>query len=157
MDLIQSELCNFDVICITESWLDGRTADDDIKIENCLEGTGQMIIMVEFVFFISKRRHDLELSNIECLWVETSIKNKIHPIGTFYRPPNLTNAILSTIEDSIGLAFETNISNILITGDFNLDFLKDNSSRKVRDLCQRFNLEQIINEPTDFTENFFPH
>ena len=52
IDLIQSELCNFDVICITESWLDGRTADDDIKIEtlNCLEGTGQVIIMVEFVF-----------------------------------------------------------------------------------------------------------
>ena len=34
MDLIQSELCNFDVICKTESWLDGRTSDDDIKIEN---------------------------------------------------------------------------------------------------------------------------
>ena len=34
MDLIQSELCNFDVICITESWLDDRTSDDDIKIEN---------------------------------------------------------------------------------------------------------------------------
>ena len=34
MDVIQSELCNFDVICITESWLDDRTSDDDIKIEN---------------------------------------------------------------------------------------------------------------------------
>ena len=34
IDLIQSELSNFDVICITESWLDGRTADDDIKMEN---------------------------------------------------------------------------------------------------------------------------
>ena len=34
MDLIQSELCNFDVICITESWLDGKTADNDIKTEN---------------------------------------------------------------------------------------------------------------------------
>ena len=34
MDLIQSELCNFDVICIIESWLDVRTSDDDIKIEN---------------------------------------------------------------------------------------------------------------------------
>ena len=34
MDLIQSELCNFDVICITESWLDGRTSDNDIKIED---------------------------------------------------------------------------------------------------------------------------
>ena len=116
-----------------------------------------MIIMVEFVLifvltllFFSKRRHDLELPNIECLWVEISIKNKIQLIGTFYRPPNSTNAILSTIEDSIGLAFETNI---LITGDFNLDILKDNSSQKVRDLCQQFNFEQIINEPTHFTEN----
>ena len=34
MNLIQSELCNFDVIYITESWLDDRTSDDDIKIEN---------------------------------------------------------------------------------------------------------------------------
>ena len=34
MDLIQSELCNFDIFCITERWLDGRTSDDDIKIEN---------------------------------------------------------------------------------------------------------------------------
>ena len=82
-----------------------------------------------------------------------SIKNKIQLIGTFYRPPNSTNAILTSKEDSIGLAYETNISNILITGDFNLDILKENSSRKVRDLCQQFNLEQIINEPTHFTEN----
>ena len=53
----------------------------------------------------------------------------------------------------MGLAFETNISNIPITGDFNLGFLKDNSSQKVRDLCQQFNFEQIINEPTLYTEN----
>ena len=110
--------------------------------------------MFVITFFSSKRRHDLELPNIECLWVEISIKNKIQLIGTFYRPHNSTNAILTSIEDSIGLAFETNISNILIAGDFNLDILRDNSSRKVRDLCQQFNFEQIINEPTHFTENF---
>ena len=68
--------------------------------------------MVEFVFmfvitFFSKRRDNLELPNIECLWVEISIKNKIQLIGPFYRPPNSTNVILSSIEDSIGLAFET--------------------------------------------------
>ena len=158
--MIQSELCNFDVICITESWLDGRTADDDVKIENFKlfrrdrpgDHHGGICVYIRNNVF-SKRRHDLELPNIECLWVEISIKNKIQLIGTFYRPPNSTNAILSTIEDSIGLAFDTNISNILITGDFNLDILKDNSSRKVRDICQQFNFEQIINEPTHFTEN----
>ena len=40
-----------------------------------------------------------------------------------------------------------------MTGDFNLDILKDNSNRKIRDLCQQFNFEQLINEPTHFTEN----
>ena len=87
--------------------------------------------------------------------VEISIITKIKLIGTFYRPPNSTNAILSALEDSIGHAFETKIPNILITGDFNLNILKDNSSRNVRDLCQQFNFEQIINEPTHFTENSF--
>ena len=140
MDFIQLELCNFDVICITESWLDCRTSDADIKIENFKvfrrdrpgDHHGGICVYVRnnVFFFFSKRRHDLELPNIECLWVEISIKNKIQLIGTFYRSPNSTNAILSSIEDSIGLAFETNISNILITGDFNLDIMKVNSSRK---------------------------
>lgn len=56
------------------------------------------------------------------------------------------------MEDSIGLAFDTNISNILITGDFNLDVNKQVSYRKIRDLCQYFNLEQLITESTNFTE-----
>ena len=59
----------------------------------------------------------------------------------------------SSIEDSIDLAFDTNISNITITGDFNLDISKQASYRKINDLCQHFNLEQIITEPTNYTEN----
>ena len=31
--------------------------------------------------------------------------------------------------------------------------MKENSYRKIYDLCQQFNLEQLINEPTHFTEN----
>ena len=103
MDLIQSELCNFDFICITESWLDGRTADDDIKNENFKpfrrDGSGDhhggICVDIRITIF-SKRRYDLKLPNIECLWAEISIKNKIKLIGTFYRPPKSTNAILST-------------------------------------------------------------
>ena len=34
LDLIESELRMFDVICITETWLDGRISDEDIKFEN---------------------------------------------------------------------------------------------------------------------------
>ena len=160
LDLIESELRSFDVICITESWLDGRTSDEDINIENFKllqrdrpgDHHGGICVYVRSNIF-SRRRNDLELPNLECIWVEVSIQNKKQLIGTFYRPPSSANAILSSTEDSIGLAFDSNIQNILMTGDFNLDILKDNSNRKIRDLCQQFNFEQLINEPAHFTEN----
>ena len=33
LDLIESELHSFNIICITETWLDGRISDEDIKFE----------------------------------------------------------------------------------------------------------------------------
>ncbi|MCG8113299.1 MAG: endonuclease/exonuclease/phosphatase family protein, partial [Candidatus Thiodiazotropha taylori] len=159
LNLIEAELRNFDVICLTETWLDQRTTDDDLYLEEFKlfrrdrpgDNHGGICVYVRKNMY-SKRRADLELHNIECVWVEVAVHNKKQLIGTFYRPPNSINAVLSTIEDSIGLAFDTNIDNILITGDFNLDILKQSSNRKITDLCQYFNLEQLITEPTHFTE-----
>ena len=160
VDLIESECLNFDVICITETWLDDSIVDEDIKIENFNlfrrdrpggHHGGVCMFVRNNVF--CRRRRDLELPNIECIWVEVSIKHKQYLIGTFYRPPRSPNAILPSIEDSIGLAFDANNQNILITGDFNLDVLKDTSNRKINDLCQQYNLEQLIKkEKTHFTE-----
>ena len=63
-------------------------------------------------------------------WIEINTHNRKQLIGTFYRPPNSDNTVLATIEDSIGLAFDTNMQNILITGDFNLDTQKQVSNKK---------------------------
>ena len=98
-------------------------------------------------------RYAARLPNIECVWIEASVHNKKLLIGTFYRPPNSAQEVLSSIEDSISLAFDTNIQHILITGDFNLDILKQSSNKKVLDLCQHFSLDQLINEPTHHTES----
>ena len=57
----------------------------------------------------SRRRQNIELPNIECLWIEVSTHNKKILLGTFYRPPNATPDVLSSIEDSISLAYDTNI------------------------------------------------
>ena len=65
----------------------------------------------------------------------------------------LNNLIYSSIEDSVGLAFDTNIPNITITGDFNFDVSKQASCRKINELCQQFNLQQLITVPTHHTEN----
>ena len=100
----------------------------------------------------SRRIQYLEPPNIECVWIEISTHNKKYLISTFYRPPNSTNEVISCTEDSIALAFDTNIPNILITGDFSLDISKPSASRKVLELCQHFSLDQRINDPTHDTE-----
>ncbi|MEW8547189.1 MAG: endonuclease/exonuclease/phosphatase family protein, partial [Candidatus Thiodiazotropha sp.] len=159
LDLIETEFRNFDVICLTETWLDIRTSDDlldfkDFKLyrrDRIGDSHGGICVYVRNNIY-SCRRNDLELPDIECVWIEVKTHNIKQLIGTFYRPPNSSNNVISTIEDSIGLAFDTNIKNILITGDFNLDILKQVSNKKVIDLCQHYNLEQLINEPTNFTE-----
>ena len=160
LDLIESELRSFDVIYISESWTDARTSDNDIKVRDFTlfrrdragDHYGGICVYVRDHVY-SKRRNDLELPNIESIWIEVSIRNKKQLIDTFYRPPNSKNAILSSIEDSISLAFDSNIQNILTIGDFNLDTRKENTNRKIRELCQQYNLKQLINEPTNFTEN----
>ena len=146
INLIESELCRFDVICISETWLDDRTSDGDIRIDNFKlfrrdrpgDHHGGICVYIRSNLF-SKRRDDLELPNIECICVEVSLTNNKHLIGTFYRPPNSPKAVLSSIEDSISLALDTNIQNILLIGDFNFDTLKEISYRKIHELCRQFN------------------
>ena len=90
-----------------------------------------------------RRRNDIEIQNLECVWIEITTHNKKVPTGTFYRPPNSSNDTL---------ADDTNIQDILILGDFNLDILKQLPSRKINNVCQYFGLDQLISEPTHFTE-----
>ena len=51
-------------------------------------------------------------------------------LGTFNRPPNFSQDVLTSIEGSISLAYDSNIQNIHITGDFNLDVLKSSFNKK---------------------------
>ena len=73
--------------------------------------------------------------------------------GVFYRPPNSDSIYYGTIKDSIHLAVDTGINDIIITGDFNLNVLNNPSFQKVQTLCNQFALHQSINEPTHFTEH----
>ena len=74
-DSLFSELSNFSVISVSETWLDQRTSDNDIALEGFKtyrryrEGDNHGGVCVTESLF-SKRRQDLELPNLECVWVE---------------------------------------------------------------------------------------
>ena len=158
--IIESELKHFDIITVTETWLNERISDNEVQFNDYSiyrrdrvgDSHGGICTFIRNNVHY-KRRTDIELPNIECLSVEFYIHNRKILLGTFYRPPNSLPAVLDSIENSIGLAFDSNAHEIIITGDFNLGMLKTTTYRKVLDICQHFNLTQFISEPTHFTEN----
>ncbi|XP_053378589.1 uncharacterized protein LOC128548180 [Mercenaria mercenaria] len=100
-----------------------------------------------------RRRLDLELNRLECIWVEITLYSNRHILfGVFYRPPNTDSIYNNLVEDSIGLAIDTNISDVIITGDFNYNVFSPITNRKITSVTQQFILEQLIDQPTHFTE-----
>ena len=73
--------------------------------------------------------------------------------GLFYRPPNSDLNYYSTMEESIHLAVDTCINDIIITGDFNISMYNSQSARKINDFYNQFSLTQVVNGPTQFTEH----
>ena len=109
-----------------------------------------MIYVKEGIYY--KRRDDLEIRGIECIWIEVANHNKHILFALFYRPPNSNMSYPNDIKDSIALAVDTGISEIIITGDLNLNFLSSPTRRKIEALCTQYMLFQSITQPTHFTE-----
>ena len=139
LDAVECELNKFDVIAVTETWLNPTISDNDISIRGYKapyrynrpnDNHGGVAVYVNDNIY-TKRRHDLEIRNIECVWIEARAQRKPVLIGTFYRPPNADASVLLDIETSIDLAIDTGINDIIITGDLNVDYLKENTRKKL--------------------------
>ncbi|MEW8186271.1 MAG: reverse transcriptase family protein, partial [Candidatus Thiodiazotropha endolucinida] len=161
LDLIKAEADAYDVLVFSESWLKPDIQDDTISIVifcrlsertgvNKRVGGGVVIYVRDT--FLCKRRCDLELRGLEAVWVEIQVKSKLILVGGFYRPPNSNNNYNNLIEESIDKAFNTNIVDIFILGDFNYNLLHNNDN-KMTEIIQEFNLKQLITEATHFTEH----
>jgi len=161
IDVLYTGLRDFDIISLTETWLNSSISSTDILFEGFhqpirkdrLDSYGGVAIYVnENIAF--KRRHDLELNNVESLWIEVfPSKHKSVLFGLFYRPPSADRSYMHSIENSIGLARDTQINDIIITGDFNINTIAELSARTINELCLQYDLTQLINEPTHYTEH----
>ena len=95
LDIIQAEFSGFD-ITLNETWLDKNTSSQDILIPGFQEPFrrdreenrygGVMIYVKNHI--PCKRKKDLEVQQIKCIWLECCIYKQTFLTGTFYRPPN---------------------------------------------------------------------
>ena len=161
LEILHAELFEFDILAFTETWLGPTIDTDDLILHSYYRPErkdrdsdthgGVMLYVKEGLHY--KRRDDLELLNIENIWIELANSHKRILLGLFYRPPNSDAAYLAHIEDSISLAIDTGIPELIITGDFNLNLLNQQTFRKIHSICTHFSLYQCIDEPTHYTEH----
>ena len=160
LNILTAEISDFDILAFSETWLHAAIQTTDLLMPNvkpperkdrARDHHGGVMIYVKDSMHYT-RRNDLEPLNIECIWIEIQLKQTRILFGLFYRP-NSDALYLSAIEDSISLALDTQISNIIVTGDFNLNVLNPHTSNKIPDICPQFSLYQTITEPTHFTEH----
>ena len=158
MDIIRSEAEAYDVLVFSESWQNQNTNSSDIQIEHFMppfrsDRQGRLgggVAVYARNSLSCKRRSDLELPGVESVWVQIQVKSKKVLIGGFYRPPDSGQDYFELIKESVDRACNTNIADVVITGDFNID-MSQNNNNKIKELMLENILKQLISEPTHFT------
>ena len=129
VDILGTELFEFDILAFGETWLNPSVLSQDFHIQTFREPErkdrvgdshgGVVIYVKENVHY--RRRLDLEPRGVECIWIELLLKQKHILFGLFYRPLNSDMTYYTSLEDSIPLAVDTGTDDIIITGDFNFN------------------------------------
>lgn len=160
----------FEIIAVSETWLKNSTSDTDVNLpgynlyrnDRNTAGGGVAIYISDSL--PSKHRPDLQHPNIESVWTEVQIINKVILIGNYYRPPNQNQEavthFLDKFQSSLDQIKGEKPESVLISGDFNdrctqwdSDHQNSELSNKLVDTLNATNLHQIITEPTRITLN----
>nr|CAI5843458.1 unnamed protein product [Callosobruchus analis] len=149
----------FDVLGITETWLDNRTKDGNIQLVGYTflrldRGNGRRGGGIG-VFFRSTLCVNVmeEYSNvtdwIEQMWLQIRIGNIEYGCGFVYRPPgHHVNTALEGLERCL-LWMLPKSKEIILMGNLNIDLMKHTSrSQLLEDVLVSFNLCQLVKKPS---------
>ena len=95
----------------------------------------------------SRQRSDLEFKDIECISVEMCLgKTKWLLMGT-YKPPSLKTDIFSNDFQATMDQIYRNYQNVILMGDLNLDLLDSSKGKPLQDICDIFDLKNLVKDP----------
>ncbi|MCG8048030.1 MAG: reverse transcriptase domain-containing protein, partial [Candidatus Thiodiazotropha endolucinida] len=150
-----------DILGLCETFLEPNVPDNQVVIEGYdfvrkdravvqnKSGGGVILYLKKSLRY--KRRPDLEVSNIETIWVEVELPNtKPFLLCTAYRPPSAHCDWIDLFEEELSIA-QTSSLEYTLMGDFNIDFTAC-SNNKWLNMIQLFDLTQLIIQPTRITQ-----
>ena len=153
---VEAELSSFDIITVSETWLYEGFPIERIRIPGYYDpvrkdredGVGGGVAIYVKEHLICKPRPDLDIPNLEAIWIETKNYQETILVGSFYRTPGANVAYWDLIDRSIKLAMNTP-HKVYILGDFNEDVTSTIPTHLQRILTLN-SLVQVINETTRY-------
>ena len=111
--LIESE--NFDIVTVSETWLNGNIENDKVQMTGFAgpfrkdrdDGWGGVAIYVKNNIHC-KVRPDLNIDGLEAIWCEIQHSKFKYLVASMYRPPNSNRDYWEKFEHSIEQAKSTN-------------------------------------------------
>ena len=112
-------------------------------------GGGIVMYVKEHLIYI--RRFDLEVTQVECLWIEIALKKRKLLLCSVYRPPSANSEYFESMLD----IFENSCSEdkmVVIIGDININYTREDRSNVLLNLIENLNgLTQLIHDYTRVT------
>ena len=151
------EISSPDFVCIVETWLDSDVSNNDVFIPDyvCVRldrnrHGGGIVLYIKHYF-----QYKLLVQGpvgLELLIV--SIFNGPN-IGIFYRPPSSPVCVLDSLFDVLCAQDITIISNLILLGDFNINYLSPTMFlyHHLQCILDCFSLKQVVSEATHYSPN----
>ncbi|CAG2255500.1 unnamed protein product [Mytilus edulis] len=98
------------------------------------------------------RKIQLEFSDVESIGIEAAIGNKKWFFCGIYKPPSMSDDHFSTDCTKTIDKIISKYDNYIFIGDFNYNMLNCDKSAMIREICDIFNLKNIIKKATCFTK-----
>jgi hypothetical protein len=161
---------NLDIFSVTETWLNSSIPSDSLNIQgfspiirldrqgNRRAGGIALYLSSDIAF---KRRTDLEIFELELLFVEFKIRNINFVCGVCYRPPNysvhLNSEFINHLQNCLDKIRLSQNTFVVLLGDFNAHFDEGSASTSsdfgayLYRWMECNSLFQVIKEPTCVT------
>jgi hypothetical protein len=151
MEIFQDQLADIFVVSetkIDESFPDSQFAVKDYNLfrrDRTSRGGGLVVYVRSDL--PCRRMKNLETPTLETMVIELTLKDKRWAMVAAYRPPSTTDVVFSremtTQLDKLSVYYD----NLIIIGDLNYDLLSD-KAKPLLDLCDIFDLKNIVKNPT---------
>lgn len=153
---------SFEVMGISETWLDSCTSDEAIALENYqifrkdrLTRGGGVLLYIHtrlkpqsLSAFIDPANHH---TDVEQTWAKIQIGRRQIAVGVIYKPPHASHLELQSVSDILR-HFRPLFDDIVLLGDININMLQRNvASNYINSLLHELNLTQLIQTPTRIT------